>query len=740
MNVASASLSRWKQILHTPLSHLLRGQITGPQEPLEQLDTSDLPGSLVEAIQAITDRLDGRLRWKVAIRLAKSCSNLLREGCAVTQLVEQLSEPESIAALIRATRRTDWILNAPLPARLWPTVERIVVNQDVKTRAARQMLNRVCQTLQWQLDGGRTPEEIVTQCGDAAALSGLVYETHLLGELLDYQLSEPLMAVVLDVVQKSRLWPAEKRDVACELCAHFADGIEKGESEAALIESFGAPKTAAKLIRRARLRNRPFHWRARRRVWQALGILLVIILVPWMILALRFAMANPTIKFDVLQEYDQQTRTVPKQDRAWPLYLQGLVNLKEDKEFDRFRELDLTEGTSSEDWPEAKAFLNQYPEERKFFLQATKQPQLGFIYRPLTNDLGKFRELNRPYEGNSAVRQRSNLSILLPHLQDLGYFVAPFLRGVSFLAAEEGDSEKCFELFQARLAVAEHISQVIDCPITYMVLSANTTLIAEDLARLIELQPNLFNSDQLTILFDQLKTMRDKSIEYKQVEHLFIDDFLQKTYTDDGAGNGRFAPNGFQILREVFVHSPDKEKLLASLLVIPRGNEGNGSDFTRAPEYDVVAAPVAALIADRKTMREKLQELTRLLWEAKVAADNTADSAKSKYQAEYQRILESPTDRIRYLPALILLPDQEYQFSSFQPVLHTVKQEIALTLIAADMYRREHDRYPKSLQELVPAYFSEIPVDPQTGKPLLYQLKDGRPVVKASSLPDMTGN
>ncbi|HAW28363.1 MAG TPA: hypothetical protein DCY03_09625, partial [Planctomycetaceae bacterium] len=167
MNVASASLSRWKQFLHTPLSHLLRGRITGPQEPLEQLDTSALPENLIEAIRQITDHLDGRLRWKVAIRLTKSCSSLLREGCVATQLVEQLSEPTSIAALIRATRRTDWMLNAPLPARLWPTVERIVVHQDVKARAARQMLNRVCQTLQWQLEGGRTPEEIVTQCGDA---------------------------------------------------------------------------------------------------------------------------------------------------------------------------------------------------------------------------------------------------------------------------------------------------------------------------------------------------------------------------------------------------------------------------------------------------------------------------------------------------------------------------------------------------------------------------------------------
>ncbi|MCA9019380.1 MAG: hypothetical protein KDA74_04510, partial [Planctomycetaceae bacterium] len=325
MNAASASLPKWKQILQTPVSQLLRGRITGPPEPLEQLDSSALPEILIEAIRQIADHLDGRLRWKVAIRLTKSCSSLLREGCAATQLVDQLSEPASIAALIHITRRTDWILNAPLPARLWPTVERIVIHEGVKRRAARRMLKRVCQTLQWQLDGGRSPEAISSQCGDAAALSGLVYETDSLGELLEYRLSEPVLAVVLNVVQRTRLWLAEKRDVARELCAHFADGLERGESEAALIESFGSPQTAAKLIRRARLRNRPFHWRARRRVWQTLIVTSILILIPWSVVTVRLLVARPTIRFDVIQQMDDESRKISREERAWPLYLQGLA-------------------------------------------------------------------------------------------------------------------------------------------------------------------------------------------------------------------------------------------------------------------------------------------------------------------------------------------------------------------------------------------------------------------------------
>lgn len=732
MNASSTSLPKWKQILHTPISQLLRGRITGPQEPLEQFETSALPENLVAAIRQITDRLEGRLRWTVTIRLTKSCSSLLREGCAATQLVEQLSEPVSIAALIRATRRTDWILNAPLPARLWPTVERIVIHERVKTRAARQMLNRVCQTLQWQLDGGRTPEEIVTQCGDAAALSGLVYETHSLGELLEYRLSEPLLAVVLDVVQRTRLWPTEKRDVARELCAHFADGVEKGESESALIESFGSPQTAAKLIRRARLRNRPFRWRARRRACQILGILLVIILVPWVILAARFMAAEPTVKFDVLLVHDKQSRAVPRQDRAWPFYLQGLEMLKADKEFENYRRYEPTEETPGEDWLKAKAFYNRHPRELDLFFKAAKYPELGFIYRPLANDLGKYRELNRPYEANSADRLQTNLSIQLPHLQDLAYYVAPFLRGASLLAAEEGDGEQCFQLFLARLAVVEHISQVIDCPITYIVYQAKNRLIAQDLERIIQQQPELFNDQQLTTLFQSLKQAQEKSIDFKQVERLFIADFLQKAYTDDGEGNGHFTANGFRILCEVANLSEQKQELLRSLFLVDGHSQNRSILSSQDSQYKILAAPLVSMFADRRQMEKKLHELYQLLWNAKATGDRDRQKAKQQYLDAYNKLRDSAADRIRYLPALLLLPDKESNMEYLQKVSRSVQAEIALTQIAVDLYRRDHGRFPKSLQELVPTYFSEIPVDPQTGKPLRYQLKDGRPVINHS--------
>src|SRR5688572_3317472 len=72
------------------------------------------------------------------------------------------------------------------------------------------------------------------------------------------------------VVRQTRLWRIERADVASELIAHFADGVEAGQSVEELVASFGDERGAAKLIRRAKRRNRPLPWHAM--VWAGRGV------------------------------------------------------------------------------------------------------------------------------------------------------------------------------------------------------------------------------------------------------------------------------------------------------------------------------------------------------------------------------------------------------------------------------------------------------------------------------------
>ncbi len=63
--------------------------------------------------------------------------------------------------------------------------------------------------------------------------------------------------LILTTIRQTRLSPGEQACVAEELIAHFADGLEAGDSLDDLIEAFGDTRTTATLIRRAKQRCCP---------------------------------------------------------------------------------------------------------------------------------------------------------------------------------------------------------------------------------------------------------------------------------------------------------------------------------------------------------------------------------------------------------------------------------------------------------------------------------------------------
>ena len=84
-------------------------------------------------------------------------------------------------------------------------------------------------------------------------------------------LSTEVQDVIRRVVTGTRLWRRERHALTIELIAHFGDGLDAGRSAEDLIKTFGDPKLAAKLMRRAKKRNRPLWWQIGRRSLQAAG-------------------------------------------------------------------------------------------------------------------------------------------------------------------------------------------------------------------------------------------------------------------------------------------------------------------------------------------------------------------------------------------------------------------------------------------------------------------------------------
>jgi len=77
-------------------------------------------------------------------------------------------------------------------------------------------------------------------------------------------LTAEIQELIRTVVKRSRLWRSERHALALELVSHFGAGLDAGKSADELIRKFGDAKMAAKLMRRAKKRNRPLWWQVLR--------------------------------------------------------------------------------------------------------------------------------------------------------------------------------------------------------------------------------------------------------------------------------------------------------------------------------------------------------------------------------------------------------------------------------------------------------------------------------------------
>jgi len=78
--------------------------------------------------------------------------------------------------------------------------------------------------------------------------------------------------------------------------------------------------------------------------------------------------------------------------------------------------------------------------------------------------------------------------------------------------------------------------------------------------------------------------------------------------------------------------------------------------------------------------------------------------------------------RMRHVIPLLLAPALEAPFES---VARSVAMSAAAdAAIACERYRRRHGELPEKLDQLVPEFLPELPVDPYTGEPLQYVVRD----------------
>lgn len=515
------------------------------------------------------------------------------------------------------------------------------------------------------------------------------------------ELPPVLRETIASVCKRARLWKNERADVEAELSAHFHDGLAQGVSPEKLLADFGDVKAAARLIRRGKLRNRPRWARVVRRTGQ--GLLLATGLVVALAGAqiVRFQMGEPTVRFSPAEVLNRPSLAVPEAQRAWPIYRRAILSL--DLTNDEQRQIgDLDVGSGFGAVEPLRPLLARAEPALGLIREGAAKPVLGYLVGFVADHElemhawivnGRQGDPPKPTPPLDEAKGGNAVAILLPQLSRLRAMTR-LLRADATLAVLDKQPERAVANLHALLSIARQ-SREPDLLICGLVSAAIMAVGCEMIRDVLFSHRDALTDEHLRGIAHRLAALGGPAdlISFRG-ERLGFEDFLQRAFTEDGGGDGRFTPEG--------------ARLLAEYAALDRVEQSG----------IVVEALSSALLAGRKELSDIFnasinlaeRELTTPPW-------LLAPEALSAV-VELERRLDSPLGRVRYAPLQVLLPALS---TAAQAGRRAVEQRDAtLVMIALELHRRATGEYPASLEALVPSLLPAIPPDGADGKPLRY--------------------
>ncbi|MCC6580634.1 MAG: hypothetical protein IT440_09340 [Phycisphaeraceae bacterium] len=478
--------------------------------------------------------------------------------------------------------------------------------------------------------------------------------------------------------------------MAEELIAHFADGLESGVAAETLVRDFGDARLAARLIRRAKVRQRPALWH----LWRLMVWGYVAVVVLYGLLAVRFYLSKPTIAVDYLAKFNAPAKAVPESDRAWPLYRQALT------EMGYVQRPTCNVLSLQEQLKACLTRMKEHPQAMTLIRQAAAKPGLGFV---TTTSYGSFSPEDHAFFYPDRPREAPEendmlMAVLLPQLQALRY-AAWHLEAEAQRALDAGDAQLVMDDLTALLGVARHFSEN-RCYIPVLWDTGTQLSMYQVLGDVLHSRRELLSSTQLRDLAHRIVSQNVPFCEAMEGERMSLLDLVQHCYTDDGRGNGRITGEGIKQLRWGLEEDANTGLLLHPVLMpCVRWFAGSRQDLMKLinQNIDITESQMERPLYEQGNVDPYAslnQEIKALGW-----------CSPSRWVLPYYGIVAAT--RERYL----------------------AHREGAIIGIALELYRREYGDYPAKLDALVPAYLPTLPVDRITGGPLLYHVTDGQPVV-----------
>lgn len=510
-----------------------------------------------------------------------------------------------------------------------------------------------------------------------------------------------LAGVVLETTRRCRLWKYERVDVARELCAHMVDALASGSSEEVIIKEFGNPAETAALITRAKKRLRPLWWRTWRGCVRAVGAVLLVVVVLYVLAAARYFVRSPNIARNYVAELNAPALATAKDQRAWPVYIQALRAFGPLPKY-------LTSGSHTSmpgdpHWAEYVAWLESKQDALALVREGAAKPSLGYI---LSSDIdpeyAATLEMLSPSYKHVAAPENDNpllIGVLLPHLGEMRKF-SRFLSADAVIAADKNDRARFLANITAMFDMADQCLDgqfLIQSMVGFAIFN-----FAEQTAREYITRDGFLLDADLALLAHRVTAFTDKRLVLDlRNERKHYEDIIQRLYSDDGKGGGHL------------VKSSQLQKLYQDFGVRPPMTDSL---------YTALGPVQSVLLPSRSQLHKDLDDFA-----ARALADNALPPWRHDERTAdqlYHKI--GPAALNQALPFLdSMKSDSDSHLARIFAArdLTATRRDVLLTIIGLEVFRRGHGRYPESLTELVPRYLPALPLDPFDGKPLRYRAR-----------------